>query len=84
MCKLISVLVNNGADINAMAMGWIPLQEAVAAGSHEAIQLLMQLSSASGAKKLQAQKRLNSYSYFNFIFDVISNIESMFYGTKAY
>jgi len=84
MCKLISVLVDNGADINAMAMGWIPLQEAVAAGSHEAIQLLMQLSSASGAKKLQAQKRLNSCSYFNFIFDVISNIESMFYGTKAY
>ena len=84
MCKLISVLVERGADMNALAMGWTPLHEAIAAESHDAVKLLMKLSSIKGAKKLQVKTRYKSSSYFDYMFNVILKVEAMFYGTKAY
>ena len=84
MCKLISVLVDKGCDITAEAMGWTPLHEAIAAESHDAVQLLMNISSTIGSKKYRAQTFYKCSPYFSTICDILYDIESSFLETKTY
>lgn len=43
-----------GKSSPAEAMGWTPLHEAIAAESHDAVQLLMNISSTIGSKKISS------------------------------
>lgn len=43
----------------AEAMGWTPLHEAIAAESHDAVQLLMNISSTIGSKNIEHKRFIN-------------------------